>query len=260
MKIKNIMLGIALISTVTFAQVAPDSKPDAELTKKEAELRVLDWEGRIKSLEDKLASVKNDQNKIRTQLQDAVQSLKDCKDAYSNLIGATEADINKFREDLGKLEGRVRELQKLSNDELADKRADVESLQSDYLKFRDTKIAVLPEFYDRVVKLGTDINGLYREKLIKTYTVGTWEENKDCLWNIAGRTEIYGDPFLWPKIWQQNKDIIRNPDIIHPGQVLTLPVKAEKTSDEMKAERKYFRTKRAAMEKTSEEKTAQTGK
>jgi nucleoid-associated protein YgaU len=257
--IKLILIALAIATTSAFAQMAPDSKPDAELTKKEAELRIIDWENKIKDLEARLAKAKSNNEDVKTQLANAQKNLKDCRDAYAALVGASEADINKFREDLGRLEGRVREYKKLTNDELADKRTEIEQLQADYFTFRNNKIAALEEFYSRVVSLGVDINGLFREKETKTYTVGTWAENKDCLWNIAGRTEIFGDPFLWPKIWQQNKDIIRNPDLIYQGQVFTLPKKAEKTSDEQKAERKYWRNKRAAQEKAKEANSAKTG-
>jgi nucleoid-associated protein YgaU len=34
---------------------------------------------------------------------------------------------------------------------------------------------------------------------------------------------IYGDAKLWRKIFEANRDKIKNPDLIHPGQVLTIP-------------------------------------
>lgn len=43
----------------------------------------------------------------------------------------------------------------------------------------------------------------------------------DCLWRIAQR--LLGDPGLWPSIYRANKDIIDNPNLIYPGQVLTIP-------------------------------------
>jgi nucleoid-associated protein YgaU len=56
-----------------------------------------------------------------------------------------------------------------------------------------------------------------------TYTVGTWESSKDCLWNIAGKKSVYNDPWKWKKIYMANKDQIKNPDIIYPGQILKIP-------------------------------------
>ncbi len=43
----------------------------------------------------------------------------------------------------------------------------------------------------------------------------------DCLWNIAKK--FYENPFLWGKIYEANKDKIKNPDLIYPGQVFLLP-------------------------------------
>lgn len=39
----------------------------------------------------------------------------------------------------------------------------------------------------------------------------------DCLWKIAAMDKIYGNPFLWPLIWDANKGLIKNhPDLIYP--------------------------------------------
>jgi nucleoid-associated protein YgaU len=51
----------------------------------------------------------------------------------------------------------------------------------------------------------------------RTYTVVAG----DSLSKIAKRE--YGDASKWPKIYEANRDQIQNPDLIHPGQVLTLP-------------------------------------
>ena len=51
----------------------------------------------------------------------------------------------------------------------------------------------------------------------KTYTV----VSGDCLWNIAKR--LLGDGSRYTEIYELNKDIVKNPDLIYPGQVLKLP-------------------------------------
>lgn len=52
-----------------------------------------------------------------------------------------------------------------------------------------------------------------------TYTV----RKGDCLWNIAGRRNVYRDSAKWPKIYRANRNKIKNPDLIYPGQVLVIP-------------------------------------
>jgi nucleoid-associated protein YgaU len=51
----------------------------------------------------------------------------------------------------------------------------------------------------------------------QTYTV----KSGDSLSKIA--KHIYGDASSWHKIYDANRDKIKNPDLIHPGQVLDIP-------------------------------------
>jgi nucleoid-associated protein YgaU len=65
---------------------------------------------------------------------------------------------------------------------------------------------------------------VYKLYAVKTvYTVRLIPERRDCLWRIAEYDFIYDDPFLWPKIWRRNRDLIQNPDLIHPGWQLIIP-------------------------------------
>jgi hypothetical protein len=51
----------------------------------------------------------------------------------------------------------------------------------------------------------------------------------ECLWFIAG--DYYNDPFLWPVIYEANRDSIANPHWIYPGEVFVIPnVPAEQIS------------------------------
>ncbi len=43
----------------------------------------------------------------------------------------------------------------------------------------------------------------------------------DRLWSIAVRA--YGDGYQWTKIWEANKSLLKNPNLIYPDQNLTLP-------------------------------------
>jgi len=72
-----------------------------------------------------------------------------------------------------------------------------------------------------------------------------WEHDVvkgDCLWKIAEREDFYGDPFKWPLIWWENQwteekvqgmseeesfNLIKDPDLIFPGQHFTFSMKPE---------------------------------
>jgi len=54
---------------------------------------------------------------------------------------------------------------------------------------------------------------------LQHYTVREGE----TLWTIAARREIYLDALLWPLIYKANRDQIKDPRQIYPGQVLSIP-------------------------------------
>jgi nucleoid-associated protein YgaU len=51
----------------------------------------------------------------------------------------------------------------------------------------------------------------------RTYTVA----DGDSLSKIAKR--VYGSTSKWRVIYEANREVIRNPDLVYPGQVLRLP-------------------------------------
>jgi nucleoid-associated protein YgaU len=62
--------------------------------------------------------------------------------------------------------------------------------------------------------------------LAAQYRVKTWNSVKDCFWNIAGRKEIYGNPWQWRVIYNANKHKLpnpNNPNVVEPGTILDIP-------------------------------------
>lgn len=65
----------------------------------------------------------------------------------------------------------------------------------------------------------------------------------DNLWNISGRSEVYGNPYHWPLIYKANRDQIQDADLIYPGQVFTINRNA--SAAEMDAAARHARTRGA---------------
>lgn len=79
-----------------------------------------------------------------------------------------------------------------------------------------TAIIELPELPEAPLeKVDLDISG---EKP-STHRVVKGE----CLWFISGYDDIYANPLQWPLIYKANKERIKNPDLIYPGQVFIIP-------------------------------------
>ncbi len=65
----------------------------------------------------------------------------------------------------------------------------------------------------------------------KTYEV----REGDNLWIISNREVVYGDGFLWPLLYQANRDQIKDPRQIYPGQILN--IRRDLTTQEMEEAR-----------------------
>ncbi|GAB4368536.1 MAG: hypothetical protein Kow0042_09740 [Calditrichia bacterium] len=50
-----------------------------------------------------------------------------------------------------------------------------------------------------------------------------WVQRGDFLYKIAGMSNIYGNSFRWQRIYEANKEVIVDPNIIYPHMVLQIP-------------------------------------
>jgi len=74
-----------------------------------------------------------------------------------------------------------------------------------------------PDFSDVKSGSSSSADAPKDEVVTRTYTV----VGGDSLSKIAKK--ILGDAGRWKEIFEANKDTIKNPDMIHPGQVLKIP-------------------------------------
>lgn len=175
------------------------------------------------NLEKQQAELQNDINNLKEQNAN-MRTWEACQEELYALVGATKEDVDAFRMQVGQLEGKIRR-----------KEGPKEERQKELDALKKNKISALPEFFNKVhVQLQRDLDAWQDAPTEKQYTV----VKGDCLWNIAKKKDIYDNAFAWTKIYQSNKDQIKNPDLIYPKQVFKVP----SLTEEEKA--KYDKMKR----------------
>ncbi|GMO46886.1 MAG: hypothetical protein Pg6C_08830 [Treponemataceae bacterium] len=82
-----------------------------------------------------------------------------------------------------------------------------------------------------------------RAPLPSQYTVRTWTNQRDCLWNIAGYPWVYNDPWQWRRLYEANRDKLpnaSNADEIEIGTVLDIPSMGDEVRQGMWDEAKEY--------------------
>ena len=72
-------------------------------------------------------------------------------------------------------------------------------------------------------------------EMVDKYIVGEGE----TLWTISAHPQVYGEGLLWPLLYQANRDQIKDPRQIFPGQ--TLDIRRDMTSEEQEEARQRAR-------------------
>lgn len=200
-----------------------------------------DLQAKIKTLDGDIASA----NSMSTKLDGDYAK---CLDDLYALVGSDREKAAAYREEIDAAEAKAAELMRLSDADLMARSDEVTALETSVKDLWGNKLSLVPEFWDRLTELDNKVKGLKDTlaKQVQVYTVGTWSRDRDCLWNISKKADIYNNAWLWPRIWQGNRDQIKDPDVIHQGQKLTIPKGKEMTADDKAAARKYYARKAAA--------------
>lgn len=216
-----------------------------EMTKEQWQQEIQKYTKDRDSLNAKLKTMEADINGLKSQSAKADADLQKCMDELYALVGADAAKAAAYRAEIEAAEAKADELIRLSDADLLASSGEVDALEAKVKGLWENKLSLIPEFWDRLTALNEKVKSLRAtlDAQVKTYTVGTWAKDRDCLWNISKKKEIYDNAWLWPKIWQGNREQIKNPDVIHQGQKLLIPKGTELTSEEKTAARKYYARK-----------------
>jgi uncharacterized protein YoxC len=199
---------VVLLTLMLFLSVNLFAQEEEEMTEEE-------WQGEITRLTEQKANLtqemntlKGDMDAMKSKMAD-MQSYEDCmKDLY-NMVGATQSDVDAFNKQVAALAGKIERKESPKDD----RQAELDDLKKN-------KISALPQFFDRVHnQLQRQLDSWVEKPKEIMYTV----VRGDHLWGIAKKKEHYANPFAWPKIYQANRDQIKNPDLIYPAQVFKIP-------------------------------------
>ena len=212
------VLSLLLVFSVNlFAQ-------EEEMTSDEWQAEMARLNSEKTSLQQEIQTLQSDINNLKST---NIKSYEDCVDEMYQMVGATKADVDNFRKAVAELNGKIQR----KEGPKADRQKDLDALKMN-------KISALPEFFDKVhSQMQNALDAWVEAPTSITYAV----VRGDCLWNIAKKPEHYGNGFAWPNIYKANRDKIKNPDLIFPKQMLTIPQLTEEEKAKYDKIRKNYK-------------------
>ncbi len=179
-------------------------------------------QARGKDTEKKYSENLDKADKVIAQGKSSVEAEK-----YNEAIsGAEEAEtiinavLNSMETDAANIAVKSGDKDKTADEAVKDEKKTEETVAADEKK-EDAKEAVVEE---------------KKDERGRTYVVQWRKKNTDCLWRISAK--VYNDARLWPAIYLANRDQIKDPDLIFPGQKFIIPPKPQKRPSYKKTKEK----------------------
>ncbi|WP_457568702.1 LysM peptidoglycan-binding domain-containing protein [Desulfurobacterium sp.] len=158
------------------------------------------------------ATTVEENNAAATSYEELMAQYNKALEEYNTL----KAELEKEEKELAMLKAREAELEQRYNT----LSSEVEALKREiaYRKQLEAEIAALKA---KLAKAESKVEMLRRKfmALPKSYRV----VRGDTLWGISSKSYIYNDPWQWPLIYRANRGKIKNPHLIFPNQVFTIP-------------------------------------
>ncbi|RMH61749.1 MAG: LysM peptidoglycan-binding domain-containing protein [Calditrichaeota bacterium] len=173
-----------------------------------AEQGIADEDARIAQLKQELESLNQQIDQTWNEIYAIASSDKAGNDAYV-------AEINQLKNDVSAFLAMSPEDIYSRMNELNDFEAKVEELKKNDL----STLTANERSLNQVLSLINQAREKGKTAVPPSYTV----ERGDYLWKIAAKPDIYGDAYAWMRIYTSNADQIKDPDLIFPDQVLTIP-------------------------------------
>jgi nucleoid-associated protein YgaU len=242
MKLSKLMCAVVAVMLVSGVVMAQE-----KMTKEQWQQEMNRYKQLVTDQTAKLADLTKKLGELQAQSSKLDADYKKCMDELYALVGSDAEKAAAYRAEIEAAENKANELMRLSDADLMARSGEVDQLEAKVKKLWENKLSLIPEFWDRLTALNDKVRSL-KSTIAgsgKVYTVGTWARNRDCLWNISKKKDIYNNAWMWPRIWMGNRDQIKDPDIIHPGQKLKIPAPASSLNAEEKSAAKGYYSKKA---------------
>ena len=209
-----VLLLLLALSVDAYAQ-------QGRMTRKEYEEELAGWQSREAAATERIAVLEAENAQLREQINETQAKIDKTWDEIYAMLGTDMAGVAAYRRQLNEIDAEIDRLARLSPEELFRNRDAVDAVEARIAKARESKIGHLTEMEKKLAEMDAKVAALKAKipaNIYDQYTV----VRGDNLWKISKMPDIYNDPMQWIRIYNVNKDQIKNPDLIYVDQVFNI--------------------------------------
>ena len=220
MKVKGIQI-IAVATVLLLVAGGLMAQEERKVKMDEYKVQLADVQTREATAAEKTAVLEAEIAELNGQIE-GVQAEIDAEwEAIYALLGTDKAGVEAFVADLDAMDAELDGLSALSAEELYEQKADIKAMKTKLAEMKESNIAMIGYVGEKIAALEAKLGAVCEKMPANPYD--QYEVVKgDHLWKIAKKDEIYGDAYQWIRIYGDNKDQIKDPDVISPEQVLNI--------------------------------------
>ena len=213
---------VVCAGAVLFGMIAVGNARAQEMTYKEYEMKLAGYEKRTADTKKAIAECSQTSDQLSQEISGLNAQIASTREDLYTLVGSDEQGIAEFFDESEQIEAQLMGLMSLSEDDLFAKRREVQDIEKVLEGLKAQKIALLPDAQDKIKnieQLIEKVRAILPVKRLVKYTV----LRGDSLWRIAKKRDIYDNPYMWPRIYVENRSRIKDPDLIYPNWILNVP-------------------------------------
>jgi nucleoid-associated protein YgaU len=184
-------------------------------------VQLAEWQARDTAANEKAATLQAEVDDLKTQINDTQAQIDGTWDEIYAMLGTDEAGVESFRNELASIDSEIDGLAALSPEDLFRRKEEVCALHTRIKEARENKVSYLSEMENKLAELDGKLAALKEKVPANIFDQYTVIEG-DYLWRIAKKPDIYDNPLQWIRIYNVNKDQIKDPDLIYAEQVFNI--------------------------------------
>jgi nucleoid-associated protein YgaU len=216
MKFSNKLLLTLIIGALSLVLALPAVAQEQKMSMEEYQQALNEAKQRETAAKTEIAKLDEEIARLRSEIASTDQQTTALWDEIYAMLGTDRAGVEAYRNQMRSLESDIDGLMALSDDELYQRRGELDQLQARIDEMKKSNISKLTEMQDWIAALEGKVTQMRARISAHKPPFDQYTVNKgDYLWRISGKRDIYGDPYQWMRIYSFNRDMIKNLNLIY---------------------------------------------